>query len=83
MRAMDNVYHLRCFACVACGQPLQRGDEYVLQRNQLYCKLDGERMQEQRQLQLQQEPQQQQRQHQHSEEAGTCTQVARDLMTRV
>ncbi|XP_065829334.1 LIM homeobox transcription factor 1-beta-like isoform X2 [Oscarella lobularis] len=71
MRAMDNVYHLRCFACVACGQPLQRGDEYVLQRNQLYCKLDGERMQEQRQLQLQQEPQQQQRQHQHSEEAGT------------
>ena len=28
-RAQGNVYHIRCFVCVACRHPLQAGDRYV------------------------------------------------------
>lgn len=40
MRALSNVYHLRCFTCVTCDQQLKKGDEFVLKENRLYCKED-------------------------------------------
>ncbi|XP_071801858.1 LIM homeobox transcription factor 1-beta-like isoform X2 [Asterias amurensis] len=40
MRALSNVYHLRCFTCVICRQQLKKGDEFVLKENRLYCKED-------------------------------------------
>ncbi|XP_041482007.1 LIM homeobox transcription factor 1-beta-like isoform X2 [Lytechinus variegatus] len=40
MRALSNVYHLRCFTCVMCDQQLKKGDEFVLKENRLYCKED-------------------------------------------
>ncbi|XP_071509449.1 LIM/homeobox protein LMX-1.2-like [Diadema antillarum] len=40
MRALSNVYHLRCFTCVICDQQLKKGDEFVLKENRLYCKED-------------------------------------------
>ncbi|XP_077986769.1 LIM homeobox transcription factor 1-alpha-like [Glandiceps talaboti] len=43
MRALSNVYHLRCFLCVICNQRLQKGDEFVVRDNQLFCKVDYEK----------------------------------------
>ncbi|KAL4219219.1 hypothetical protein ACF0H5_021801 [Mactra antiquata] len=43
MRALDHVYHIHCFACVACGQPLQKGDEFVVKHGQLFCRMDFEK----------------------------------------
>ncbi|XP_072015993.1 LIM/homeobox protein LMX-1.2-like isoform X2 [Amphiura filiformis] len=40
MRALNNVYHLKCFTCVVCDEELKKGDEFVLKENQLYCKED-------------------------------------------
>ncbi|RUS80525.1 hypothetical protein EGW08_011709, partial [Elysia chlorotica] len=43
MRASGAVYHLGCFACVACGQRLHKGDEFVIRDGQLFCRLDFEK----------------------------------------
>lgn len=43
MRALGNVYHLRCFACVACGHQLQKGDQFVIRDGQLFCRMDFEK----------------------------------------
>ncbi|CAH1270973.1 LIM homeobox transcription factor 1-beta-like isoform X1 [Branchiostoma lanceolatum] len=43
MRAMGNIYHLRCFQCVVCQQRLQKGDEFIMKNSQLYCKPDYEK----------------------------------------
>ncbi|GAB1598576.1 LIM homeobox transcription factor 1-alpha-like isoform X1, partial [Argonauta hians] len=43
MRAIGNVYHLRCFACVACGHQLQKGDQFVIRDGQLFCRMDFEK----------------------------------------
>ncbi|XP_002738638.2 LIM homeobox transcription factor 1-beta [Saccoglossus kowalevskii] len=43
MRALCNVYHLRCFNCIICNQRLQKGDEFVVRDNQLFCKVDYEK----------------------------------------
>ncbi|GFO39855.1 LIM homeobox transcription factor 1-alpha-like [Plakobranchus ocellatus] len=43
MRASGAVYHLGCFACVVCGQRLQKGDEFVIRDGQLFCRLDFEK----------------------------------------
>ncbi|KAF5402784.1 LIM homeobox 3, partial [Paragonimus heterotremus] len=41
--AQTNVYHLECFACVACDRLLNTGDEfYLLRDRKLMCKLDFE-----------------------------------------
>ncbi|KAK3742896.1 hypothetical protein QZH41_018929, partial [Actinostola sp. cb2023] len=40
MRALGNVYHLQCFVCAMCGHVLEKGQEFALKDNQLYCKLD-------------------------------------------
>ena len=43
MRAVNKVYHVPCFMCALCGQHLQKGDQYVLKDDQLYCRLDFEK----------------------------------------
>ena len=43
MRALDHVYHINCFICVACGHPLQKGDQFVVKHGQLFCRLDYEK----------------------------------------
>lgn len=43
MRATDNVFHLKCFACVVCGIQLQKGEQYVVKQSQLFCRTDYEK----------------------------------------
>nr|CAH7745481.1 unnamed protein product [Callosobruchus chinensis] len=43
MRAQQHVYHLQCFACVVCRQPLQKGEQFVLRAGQLFCRPDFEK----------------------------------------
>ena len=43
MRAVNKVYHVGFFLCGLCGQQLQKGDQYVLKDDQLYCRLDFEK----------------------------------------
>ncbi|KAK3929073.1 LIM homeobox transcription factor 1-beta [Frankliniella fusca] len=43
MRAQHAVFHLHCFSCVACLQPLQKGEQFVLRANQLFCRPDFEK----------------------------------------
>uniref|UniRef100_A0A0R3RJA2 LIM domain only protein 3 n=1 Tax=Elaeophora elaphi TaxID=1147741 RepID=A0A0R3RJA2_9BILA len=42
MRAKDNVYHLRCFACQACNQRFCIGDKFYLCENKILCQYDFE-----------------------------------------
>ncbi|XP_065351369.1 LIM homeobox transcription factor 1-beta [Cloeon dipterum] len=43
MRALDSVFHLRCFVCVVCGGRLQKGDQFVIKQGQLFCRPDYEK----------------------------------------
>ncbi|CAG9763306.1 unnamed protein product [Ceutorhynchus assimilis] len=43
MRAQQHVYHLPCFVCVICCQPLQKGEQFVLRAGQLFCRQDFEK----------------------------------------
>lgn len=44
MRALDHVFHVPCFVCVACGRPLQKGDQFVVRGGgRLYCRPDFEK----------------------------------------
>ncbi|XP_054276109.1 LIM homeobox transcription factor 1-beta-like [Macrosteles quadrilineatus] len=43
MRALDSVFHLRCFVCVVCGVRLQKGDQFVVKQGQLFCRPDYEK----------------------------------------
>lgn len=43
MRAQQHVFHLPCFACVVCCQPLQKGEQFVLRAGQLFCRQDFEK----------------------------------------
>ncbi|XP_076265123.1 LIM homeobox transcription factor 1 alpha [Rhynchophorus ferrugineus] len=43
MRAQQHVYHLPCFICVVCCQPLQKGEQFVLRAGQLFCRQDFEK----------------------------------------
>lgn len=40
MKTNDNVFHLNCFSCVVCGIQLQKGEQYVIKQNQLFCRMD-------------------------------------------
>ncbi|KAL9989494.1 hypothetical protein ACROYT_G004053 [Oculina patagonica] len=40
MRALGNVYHIQCFVCTMCGHRLEKGQEFALKDNKLYCKDD-------------------------------------------
>ena len=43
MRALGNIYHLRCFMCVMCGHCLQKGEQFVMKDGHIYCRLDFEK----------------------------------------
>ncbi|WAR31563.1 LMX1A-like protein [Mya arenaria] len=43
MRAHDHVFHVHCFRCMACGQPLQKGDEFAVRHGQILCRIDFEK----------------------------------------
>ncbi|KAI5702063.1 hypothetical protein M8J76_004551 [Diaphorina citri] len=43
MRAQSHVYHLPCFVCVICCQPLQKGEQFILRSGQLFCRQDFEK----------------------------------------
>ena len=40
MRALHHVYHLHCFKCDECGRSLEKGDEFGLKDDRLFCKDD-------------------------------------------
>ena len=40
MRVLGNIYHMRCFLCSFCGQPLQTGDEFIIRNGRLICARD-------------------------------------------
>lgn len=42
MRVAGLVFHVECFACCMCGQPLPRGAHYVLRQGQPICRRDYE-----------------------------------------
>ena len=44
MRAADTIFHLPCFRCVACGCQLQKGDQFVVKDDQLFCRIDYEKI---------------------------------------
>jgi LIM homeobox transcription factor 1 len=44
MRVQDNyVYHVNCFACTHCNQPLQKGEQFAFRAGQLICRMDLEK----------------------------------------
>lgn len=43
MRCHENVFHLKCFACVVCGVLLKKGEQYVVKQGQLFCRFDYEK----------------------------------------
>lgn len=43
MRVQDCVFHLQCFSCCSCNQPLQKGEQFALRGGQLYCRADLEK----------------------------------------
>ncbi|XP_045463258.1 LIM homeobox transcription factor 1-beta.1 [Harmonia axyridis] len=43
MRAQQHVFHLPCFVCVICCQPLQKGEQFVIRAGQLFCRQDYEK----------------------------------------
>ncbi|XP_055377067.1 LIM homeobox transcription factor 1-beta [Condylostylus longicornis] len=43
MKTQENVFHLKCFACVVCGMQLKKGEEYVIKQGQLFCRIDYEK----------------------------------------
>ena len=40
MTALTNLYHLHCFKCDECGKTLEKGDEFMLKDDRLFCKND-------------------------------------------
>ncbi|EFX65839.1 hypothetical protein DAPPUDRAFT_65174, partial [Daphnia pulex] len=45
MRARDAVFHLACFTCAACNQPLAKGDIFGMRDGIVYCRLHYEMLQ--------------------------------------
>lgn len=43
MRAQNFVFHLPCFVCCVCCQPLQKGEQFVMRSGQLFCRHDFEK----------------------------------------
>lgn len=57
MRAQSFIFHLPCFVCCVCCQPLQKGEQFVLRAGQLFCRHDFEKdMYMAQQQQQQQQP---------------------------
>lgn len=43
MRVQNNIFHLPCFVCWICCQPLQKGEQFILRGGQVYCRHDFEK----------------------------------------
>lgn len=44
MRVQDAyVYHVNCFVCCSCSQPLQKGEQFAFRGGQLICRMDLEK----------------------------------------
>lgn len=43
MRVQSSVYHLGCFVCWSCNQPLQKGEQFAFRSGQLICRMDLEK----------------------------------------
>jgi len=44
MRVQDSyVYHVNCFVCCNCQQPLQKGEQFAFRAGQLVCRMDLEK----------------------------------------
>lgn len=43
MRAQSCVFHLTCFVCCVCCQPLQKGEQFIMRGGQLFCRHDYEK----------------------------------------
>lgn len=43
MRVQNYIYHLPCFVCWICCQPLQKGEQFLLRGGQLLCRHDFEK----------------------------------------
>lgn len=43
MRVQSHVFHLQCFVCVVCCQPLVKGAEFMLRGGKLFCKQEFEK----------------------------------------
>lgn len=43
MRAQNFVFHLPCFICCVCCQPLQKGEQFIMRGGQLFCRHDYEK----------------------------------------
>ena len=39
----SQIFHLNCFKCSCCDRHLQKGDEYLIKDEKIYCKYDYER----------------------------------------
>ncbi|XP_055841889.1 LIM homeobox transcription factor 1-beta isoform X1 [Episyrphus balteatus] len=37
MRPQNYIFHLSCFVCYVCRQPLQKGEQFLLREGQLFC----------------------------------------------
>ena len=40
MKALHKIYHVECFKCDECGDRLEKGDEFILKEDKLYCSAD-------------------------------------------
>lgn len=43
MKIQKNVYHVNCFVCWNCNQPLQKGEQFAFRSGQLICRMDLEK----------------------------------------
>ncbi|XP_063701477.1 LIM homeobox transcription factor 1-beta-like [Culicoides brevitarsis] len=43
MRVQPHVYHLECFVCCTCNQPLQKGEQFCIRGTQPVCQVDLEK----------------------------------------
>lgn len=43
MRVQHHVFHMSCFTCVVCCQPLQKGELFVMRAGHLFCRQDFEK----------------------------------------
>ena len=44
IRSGEGIFHLACFRCVACGCQLQKGDQFVVKDDQVFCRIDYEKL---------------------------------------
>lgn len=43
MRVLPHIYHIHCFVCCSCNQPLQKGEQFTIRGGQPICRMDLEK----------------------------------------